>query len=141
MSKIEKNFNIVKTIAADVAPVAAAKIAAMITIKNKPISFGVCQYKTDPFQAKYGKNSDSICLHAEINSIKNALRKIHVDELKNCTMYIARIKNKRINNEHNLFEQITGLAKPCSGCNKAIIEFGIKRVYYTLDDTNEFGCY
>lgn len=114
--------------AQDVSPVSASRIAAKITIGNKEVGFGTNQYKTDPLQKKYGKNSDAICVHAEISAIKNSLRRINRDDLSRATIYIARAKN----NENNDF--VYGLAKPCIGCMRAIVAFDIKRIVYTCDD-------
>ena len=51
-----------------------ARLAAALVKNNKIISFGINRKKTDPLQAKFGKNKDAIYLHAEIHAIKNALR-------------------------------------------------------------------
>jgi len=104
-----------------------ARLAAAIVKNNKVISIGINRKKTDPFQAKFSKNIESIFLHAEIHAIKNALRELSLDALKQTTLYVCRVKQPKSNTD--AYEW--ALAKPCEGCIKAIIEFGIKRVVYT----------
>ncbi len=85
--------------------------------------------KSSPLQAKYATNKDlSIYLHAEISAIKNALRQIDVEDFKKVSLYVCRVKYDILTNSI-----VYGLAKPCSGCMRAIFEFDIKKVYYTLE--------
>lgn len=100
-------------------------LAAAIVIKNRIISFGTNQMKTDPFQAKYAKNKDCIYLHAEIGAIKNALKRVDVDSLRKADLYVLRVRNEN---------RKRAMSKPCAGCMRAIAEFGIRRVIYTTDD-------
>lgn len=106
------------------------KMAAAIVQRNRIISVGINSMKTHPLQAKYGKNKHAVFLHAEIAAIKNALREIEVDDFAKCDIYIARIKKERPFTK----KYVWGLAKPCCGCERAIAEFGIKRVIYTCDN-------
>jgi len=111
-----------------------AKLASAIVIRNKIISIGINRKKTDPLQAKYGKNDQAIYLHAELHAIKNALREISVEELKKCILYVVRVKRPDQNSKKYVF----GMAKPCCGCHKAIVEFGIKSIVYTTDESVEY---
>lgn len=124
-----------KSIAEDMTPVSSARICAVVLDrKGNVLSVGVNQAKSHPMQAQYGKNEHAIYLHAEIDAIKNALKKIGRNSLRQCTMLICRRKF----NENGEF--IYGLAKPCDGCVKAIQDFGIKEVIYTLDgDSSKVG--
>lgn len=108
-----------------------ARLAAAIVYKNDIISIGTNKFKTHPFQAKFGRNSHSIYLHAETTAIKNALRIISQRELSASTLYISRIKYLDETKKNMIF----GLAKPCSGCMRAIVTFNIKKVIYSLDET------
>ena len=107
-----------------------ARLAACVVFKNEIVSVGVNQLKSHPFQARFGKNEDSIFLHAETDAIKNALKCISVDDLAKSTLYVCRVKycdtKKR--------EFTWGLSKPCAGCSRAISTFNIKKVCYTCDD-------
>ena len=130
-SRHEKYINTLAKLAIAVEPVAQARLAAAIVYKNQLISFGINQRKTDPFQAKFSNNSEAIYIHAENSAIKNALRDLSIDKLSKTTLYICRVKK-----QDDKF--VFGLAKPCLGCMKAIINFDIKKVYYTLD-TGDFA--
>lgn len=123
------------TIAEGVVPNTTAKIAASIWIGNRLISIGVCELKSDPFQAKYGRNSESIYRHAEVAAIKNALNKIRSGDLSRAILYVARVKKNKIGGEF-----ISGLAKPCIGCQSCISDFNIKQVVYTTDEEGKFVC-
>ena len=100
-------------------------LAAAIVLRNKFVSFGYNRLKTDPFQARFGKNSDAIFLHAEIHAIKNALRRIDVEDFKRADLYVMRVMTG---------ERKWGMAKPCAGCMRAIAEFGIRGVFYINHD-------
>lgn len=128
--KHSKNINILSKIAVSVEPVAKARIAASIVYKNEIISFGICQRKTHPFQAQYSKNDDCIFLHAETDAIKNAVKLLTLGELSKSTLYICRVKFEDYSKRKFLF----GLAKPCIGCARAIANFNISRVIYSLDN-------
>ena len=110
------------------------RFAAAIVRGNKIISVGFNHMKTHPFQAKYAKNSEAIYLHAEIHSIKNALREVDVDELNKCDIYITRVKKKKAGDKHFVW----GLSKPCPGCERAIAEFGFRRTIYTTDEHGKY---
>ena len=100
------------------------RMAAALVQRNKIISIGYNQMKSHPFQARYQHKEGMIYLHAEIAAIKNALKIIPVNDLKKCTLYVFR--QRKINGK---FEH--GLAKPCAGCMRAIVEFGIRDIVFT----------
>ena len=126
-----KYINLLSKIATDIVnPVGGnARLAACIVYKNDVVAFGVNQMKSHPFQAKYGKNSDSVFLHAETSAIKNALKYISHDELEKSTLYICRVKYM----DHTKKKLIFGLSKPCPGCFRCINTFNIKQVVFSLD--------
>jgi tRNA(Arg) A34 adenosine deaminase TadA len=128
--KHTKYINILSKIASDISPVKSARIAACVVLQNDIVSFGINEMKSHPFQARYGKNSDAVFLHAETSAIKNALKYISVKDLTRCTLYISRVKYTDATKTQFMF----GTAKPCSGCFRCINTFGIYRVYYTLDN-------
>jgi tRNA(Arg) A34 adenosine deaminase TadA len=100
------------------------KIAAIVIYQNRIVGVGVNDKKTDPLQARFGKNIHSIWIHAEIAAIKNSLRTINLEQLKKSTIIVTRMRR----------DGFVGLAKPCSGCMRAIISFGFQRLIYTKDD-------
>ena len=131
-SKHTKYVNLLSKMAADISnPVSGnARLAACIVYKNDIVSFGVNEMKSHPFQAKYGKNSNSVYLHAETSAIKNALKYITQPELEKSTLYICRVKYMDPSKNKMIF----GLSKPCPGCFRCINTFGIRQVIYTLDN-------
>lgn len=128
----DRYMNILAKIASDVvdSPVGNARLAACIVYKNDIVSFGTNSMKTHPFQARYGRNKESIYLHAETSAIKNALNSISVSELSKCSLYICRVKFSDAHKQNLVF----GLAKPCSGCFRCINTFGIRKVIFSLDN-------
>ena len=132
--KHTKYINILSKIASDIQnPVCGnARLAACIVYKNDIVSFGVNQMKSHPFQAKYGKNQNSVYLHAETSAIKNSLKYISLKELEKSTLYICRVKH----NDPFKKKLIFGLSKPCSGCFRCITTFNISKVIYTLDNAS-----
>lgn len=97
------------------------RMSAVITKRNKIMSVGVNSHKTHPLQKRFARNPQSLHLHAEIAALKNALRKFSLEELSGATIYVARV----------LKDGSPALAKPCLGCEKALMEFGIKHVHWT----------
>ena len=127
-----KYLNMLSKIAADIiAPVKGnTRISAAIVYRNNVVAFGVNAKKSHPFQAKFGKNEDSVYLHAETDAIKNALKYISIEDLSKSTLYICRVKFSDTMKRNMIF----GLSKPCSGCSRCIATFGIRSVVYSLDN-------
>lgn len=97
------------------------KLCAIITDKKDNIlGIGTNSYtKSHPKQASYAKLcgcSERIYLHAEIDAITR------IRSGKPHRIYISRARGK---------EEV-GAAKPCSICELAIREAGIKEVIYTV---------
>lgn len=129
MNLIRERLELLKEAATAHPPVYRTKIAAAIYSKNKLVAMGFNSYKTHPFQARFGKHIDCIYLHAETDAIKNALKYTDVMTLKRSSLYVARMKFESGKREY----LIQGLARPCTGCQRAIATFGIEEVFYTLD--------
>lgn len=128
MKHIEKTTDILRKLAITLPNVAHARVAAAILYKNRIVSFGFNSYKSHPFQLKYGKNKDSICIHAENAAIRNFLRVFDADKLKHTTMVVGRMKKTAD------LQWIDGISKPCEGCQRALATFGIKKVWFTTDE-------
>lgn len=90
--------------------------------------------KSHPMAARFSKNDQAIFLHAEVAAIKNALREVEVEDLEKMELYICRVKKPKPFSK----KWVWGLAKPCIGCQRAIAEFGLKRVVYTTDETGTY---
>ncbi len=118
--------------------VSGSRIVAMLSEGTDHISLGWSQYKTSPFQARFGKNEQSIYLHAEVHAIHKAIKALGLERssdediaetLRNTTLYVCRVKF----NDCSKNVRIAGLAKPCPGCQEAINKYAIRRVVYSLD--------
>lgn len=106
-----------------------AKVAAAIYKNKTLISYGFNRYKTHPVQQLYAKHPKACYIHAEIDAIIKALKRVDHEELKHCDLYIARAKRTGPATDY-----IPALAKPCVGCSRAIIAFGFKSVFYTEEE-------
>ena len=111
------------------------KMAAGIAYRGNLLATGLNSFKSHPMMRQWGKNEDSIFIHAEIDAIKNALKIMSQSELSRCDLYIARVKRPDSLSD----AWVPGLAKPCHGCQRAIAAFDIRNVYYTHD--LEEDCY
>ena len=120
MSKQSRIFKYLHTLAAQSPRVGNARISCAITSKDRIISATVNQRKTHPLQARYGKNPQSIYLHAEIAAIISALKDLEVRDFRYCDLYLARVSG---------VGRHPAVVQPCPGCARAIRDFGIRRVY------------
>ena len=123
-----KIFDETFKLAQSVEPVRGARIAAAVVRRGKVISYGYNHKKTHPFQTRFCKNPHAIFFHAEVHAIKNALKSVDVEDLSKCELYIVRAKRNSTNRKW-----ITGMSKPCSGCQKCIDLFDLKSVYYSIE--------
>lgn len=89
------------------------KHGSVIVYKNKIIAKGYNHH------VNYYNHKHS--MHAEIDAITK-IKKIPID-FSMCDMYVVRVSNES--------DAILKLSKPCKNCVKTILEFGIKRVYYS----------
>jgi deoxycytidylate deaminase len=109
-------------------PVRCFRLAAGIVYKNSLISTGVNSYKTDPFQARFGRSEHAIHLHAEVSAIKNSLRFLNINDFKKASLIVVRVKKNSLTGKF-----VRAMSKPCIGCQKCIVEFGIRNVIYIND--------
>lgn len=98
------------------------KMAALIYDGKRLVGAGINSRKTHPLQSKFSKHPEAICIHAEIAAIADCRR---IEDLSGMTMFIARVGH----------DGEPKLAKPCSGCQKAIIAFNLKDVIWTEEQT------
>jgi deoxycytidylate deaminase len=103
------------------------KMASAIVHKANILAVGISQYKTHPMMnTKWGFKEEQIYLHAEVDAIRNALRTFNKDIMYKFDLYVWRVKQIE-------GEWVTGLAKPCLGCQHMIEDFAFKNVYYSKD--------
>ncbi len=67
-------------------------------------------------------------IHAEISALYRLGKKV----TEGCELYVVRIGTDKMGNPLKY-------SRPCVDCAKAIIKAGIKKVYYSIDDKQEFG--
>ena len=104
-------------------------MAAGIVYKRHLIAIGTNQPKTHPLMMTEGYREDQRYRHAEVDAIRNALRLVSKEQLKECELHIVRVKRPYIASK----TWVHGLAKPCAGCANVIENFGIEKVYWTED--------
>lgn len=101
------------------------KHGCIIVYKGKIISQG---YNHRAF--KNQANS----IHAEADALNKLNKKYKTRKiLRDCTMYVVRITNK-LEETNNIFK----MSKPCEKCTKKIIDYGIRKTYYSTD--NQYFC-
>ena len=107
------------------------KVGAVAVYGGYVVAASASSNKTHPLQRQYnafrefdrtGVVMDK--LHAEIGLLTH-LYNMRLDrvDMKNVSIYVYRVCRSR---EH-------GIARPCAGCMKALIDAGIRNVYYTTD--------
>ena len=116
------------TLAQAVEPVANQRIAACIVFKGKLVSFGVNQHKSHPFQKRFACNEHKIYLHAETAAVLNAMKHLDAGQLRRSTLYVARVKRPYSGST----DWVSGLAKPCAGCQHCLDAFGITNIVYSI---------
>ena len=111
-----------KAEAEDHEPTFRVRIVAAIVHKGKIVAIGKNQNKTHPVAALYSKHEEAIYLHAEVDAINKAKKKLK--DLSKAEMYIMRMKQ----------DGSLGLSAPCKGCSKCIEAYGLKKVTYTTNE-------
>jgi len=106
-----------------------AQIGAAVVYNDSVISIRFNTMKTSPFQKRFGKNPKAIHIHAETRAIKDGINSIGIDKLNKCALFILRLRYLDVEKK----QMIWGMAKPCSGCQSLITHFGIKRVFYSVN--------
>ena len=89
---------------------------AVIIYRGKIVGKGFNTYINSNYNCKL-----KISLHAEVSAINDALKKLHIDDLKKCELIIIRVNSsgKCVN------------SKPCCNCQDFINRFLIRKVYYS----------
>lgn len=96
------------------------KLACILTDGWSTV-IGFNSRKTHPLQARFNAhNPKAICIHAEVDAIRQAIR-LHGSDLSDFKMYVARVHR----------DGSPACAKPCKGCQSAILAFNIKEVTWT----------
>jgi len=89
------------------------KMGAVVVVNGHPVSVGFNKAKTNP-------NAPYVGLHAEVVALRNTGKK----EMKGCSIFVYRKrKDGRI-----------GMARPCEHCMEELKRFGVKWIYYSVDE-------
>ena len=98
-----------------------AKTAAAIFKRKRLLAVGYNKDKTHPLQGRFCKHPEALFLHAEIDAIQLFLRSNPKKELVGSDMYVCR----------TLDDGSLRNAKPCSGCLRALENYGFRAIFYT----------
>lgn len=110
--------------AKNVQPIQSARIVAGIHKRGKLLAVGFNQRKSHPLQAKWASRPERIFLHAEIDAVRNYLYNFTPSSLESCSILVVRTKLSK-------GRWVKGMAKPCSGCSRALEFYGLKNVEWS----------
>ena len=95
------------------------QLSCIITNKNRVVSIGWNEMSKSHPKSKTHSNH----IHAEFHALMN----LPFEETRGTTAYVYRIKKNGS----------SGMAKSCPACRQALSIAGIKRVYYSTDNSIE----
>lgn len=106
-----------------------ARVGAVLVDRGEIISVGVNGNKSHPLQQKYNQlrfRDDDVSnmghlMHAEIEALVKGRSDISTHH---AAIYVYRVMR---NGDK-------GMSRPCSGCVQALLDFGVKRMYYTTTE-------
>lgn len=136
--KDERIIEILGAVASAQPPVGnkRARLCAAVVYRGRIVAIGVNQDKTHPLARQYAKNEHADTLHAEVDAINRAAKKLNERQRRKSTVFVVRIKCIGNTQDGNSPEGY-GLAKPCSGCMGMIEDYGFGRIVYTNDIEND----
>ena len=120
-----KFFDVAKAIAAT-SKHPKFRVGAAIVCGGQVINVGVNMAKTHPMQKRYNKYRNlgkpiHDHLHAEMDAILKVLHQL--DDLKNVKVFVYReTKDGKM-----------AMARPCAACMPALVEHGVRHIYYSTD--------
>lgn len=95
---------------------------AILVSGGAVISVGMNKHKLNGFVTAYAHHPDVQTIHAEVDAILRVRKKI---DLTGCKIFIAKLgRNGEVGN-----------SAPCDMCRGALKSYGIKRAYYTIDES------
>ena len=99
-----------------------AKHGAVVIYRGKIVGRGYNKYCVESFH-KINRWS----IHAEVDAINNALRKISQEDIRKSTLIVVRKHiSDNIKNSKNI-----SLSAPCKNCRNYILKSGIRTCYYS----------
>jgi len=118
-------FTVLSDVGCDQPKVGAARVVAAVVYRRSIVSIATNSLRGDPWQARYGDETHTT--HAEILAIKRATAHLRVRKLPGYDLLVCRLC-AQVNGDIIGW----GLAKPCAGCQRAVDDFELNRVYYTI---------
>jgi tRNA(Arg) A34 adenosine deaminase TadA len=97
------------------------KMAAIISKRKRVLGIGFNSRKTHPLQRRFSDHDLKVCIHAEIDALRDALRNYDEEAIRGAEIFVARV----------LKNGSPATAKPCKTCQVALDTFGIAAVYWT----------
>lgn len=97
---------------------------AGVVFKGRLVCVGRNSYKSHPYQRRFGRNSESIFLHAEVEASIKALRLLSEGQLRKSSLVVAR--------RHR--SGALANSRPCVGCQRLIADLGYKRLHFTTEE-------
>jgi deoxycytidylate deaminase len=95
---------------------------AILVSGSAVLSTGMNKHKLNSFVSVYAHHPDVQTIHAELDAILQVRRKT---DLTGCKIYVAKLgRNGEVGN-----------SCPCAMCHEALRNYGIKRAYYTVNET------
>lgn len=94
--------------------------AAIIVSGGNILSIGVNKFKKNGFIKSF-QHHDYCNTHAECDAVLRVRRKI---DLTNAKIFVARLRR----------DGQVGNSKPCPMCENVLERYGIRRVFYTVDN-------
>ena len=117
-------------IAADLEGIRSSRHAAFVVWKNRIYAVGVNGYKSHPVMAQYQvKHEDQIYLHAEIDAMIKAQKRLNQDQMQKATVYVSRVVYPKPFSKLAIQKN----SKPCEVCMNYMLDMGIKKVIYSID--------
>jgi deoxycytidylate deaminase len=106
----------------DYGPYLEFKLCAVLVSGGKVLSVGFNSQQFHKLTEIYRKNAYCSAMHAEIDAVVKARKKIRLEGSK---IYVARILHG--NNK-------MAMAKPCEMCQHVLFNYGVKKAIFTIDE-------
>lgn len=106
------------------------RLCALIVSGGNIVSSGFNKRGGSQLQEYYRTTDRAISVHAEVDAILRARRKIDMTGSK---IYVVRLLRT---DRHG--KPVYGMARPCEMCSDVLYAYGIKRAVYSVD-SNTYG--
>ena len=101
-------------------------LCAVLVKGGSVLSIGYNQRETHALIDAYRASEFCNTMHAEVDAVLKARKKIR---LEGCKIYVIRLRR----------DKTLGMARPCAMCRACMSAYGIKKMFYTLDEHGTFA--